>query len=259
MSESRGEAPIESLLAIMARLRSHTEGCPWDVAQTFATIAPYTVEEAYEVADAIERGDLADLKGELGDLLFQVIFHARMAEEAGVFDFDDVVRAIVDKMMRRHPHIFGGEPGNWEEIKARERDGKPSSGLLDDIPAAMPALTRATKLSKRAAGVGFVWPTISAVMEKLAEEVAELEVEIAANDRDRAADELGDMLFVCANIGRHLNIDPEAALAAANAKFTRRFRYIENALAQQGRNPRQASLAEMEALWVEAKTATMRS
>ena len=247
------EAPIDRLLAIMARLRSPEDGCPWDVAQTFATIAPYTIEEAYEVADAIERGDLADLKGELGDLLFQVVFHARMAEEAGAFDFDDVAQGIVDKMTRRHPHLFGGEPGGWDEIKARERSAKGAASLLDDVPCALPALVRAVKLSKRAAGVGFVWPTIAEVMAKLAEEVAELEAEIAAGDQAKAADELGDILFVCANIGRHLGIDPEAALAGSNAKFTRRFQFIETALAEQGRTPADATLDEMEALWQAAK------
>ncbi len=247
---------MDRLLAIMARLRAPEGGCPWDLQQTFATIAPYTVEEAYEVADAIERNDLTDLKGELGDLLFQVVFHARMAEEAGAFDFADVAQGIVDKMIRRHPHIFGGEPGGWEEIKARERGDKGAESLLDDIPRALPALVRATKLSKRAATVGFVWPTIGEVMEKLAEEVAELEAEIAADDRAKAADELGDILFVCANIGRHLGIDPEAALAGANAKFTRRFRYIEAALSAEGRSPAEASLAEMETLWQAAKGAS---
>lgn len=243
------------LLAIMARLRSPDDGCPWDVAQTFATIAPYTVEEAYEVADAIERGDLADLKGELGDLLFQVVFHARMAEEAGAFDFADVAQAIVDKMVRRHPHVFGGKAGSWEEIKARERGARGAVSVLDDVPRALPSLVRATKLSQRAASVGFVWPTITGVMDKLAEEVAELEVEIAAGDEAKAADELGDILFVCANIGRTLGIDAEAALAGSNAKFTRRFQYIEHALATEGRSPAEATLEEMEALWQEAKKA----
>ncbi len=251
------DAPIDRLLAIMARLRSPDDGCPWDVAQTFATIAPYTIEEAYEVADAIERGDLADLKGELGDLLFQVVFHAQMAREAGAFEFDDVAQAIVDKMIRRHPHVFGGEPGGWDEIKARERGAKGAASLLDDVPRALPALVRAAKLSKRAASVGFVWPTIAEVMAKLAEEVAELEAEIAAGDQTRAADELGDILFVCANIGRHLGIDPEAALAGANAKFTRRFQFIEAALGAEGRTPAEASLEEMEALWQRAKATAL--
>ena len=253
------EAPIDRLLAIMARLRSPGDGCPWDLEQTFETIAPYTLEEAYEVADAIERGDLADLKGELGDLLFQVVFHARMAEEAGAFDFADVAQGIVDKMIRRHPHVFGGEQGGWEEIKARERMDRGAESLLDDVPRALPALVRATKLSKRAASVGFVWPTIGEVMEKLAEEVAELEAEIAAGDQAKAADELCDILFVCANIGRHLGIDPEAALAGANAKFSRRFRYIEGALAAEGRSPAEASLEEMEAFWQAAKKAPTRA
>ena len=244
---------MNQLLTIMARLRSPEDGCPWDLEQTFATIAPFTIEEAYEVADAIERDDLTSLKGELGDLLFQVVFHARMAEEAGAFDFADVAQGIVDKLARRHPHVFGGEAGGWEEIKARERRDGGAASLLDDVARALPALVRATKLSKRAASIGFVWPTIGEVLAKLAEEVAELEVEIAAGDRAKAAEELGDILFVCANIGRHLGIDAEAALSGANAKFTRRFGYIEAALAAEGRSPAETPLAELEALWQAAK------
>ncbi len=248
----------------MVRLRDPERGCPWDLEQTFATIAPYTVEEAYEVADAIERGDLHDLKDELGDLLLQVVFHARMAEEQGAFGFDDVVTAICDKMIRRHPHIFaaatqrsvGEQNLAWETIKAEERAAKGhTSGALDDIPAGLPALTRAVKLTKRAGRVGFDWPDPPAVLEKLHEEVAELEVEISAGDRDKAREELGDLLFVCANLARKLELDPEDALRAANAKFIRRFGHIERSLAAEGRKPEQSTLEEMEALWVEAKRA----
>lgn len=256
--------PIDRLLAIMARLRDPAAGCPWDIEQTYATIAPYTVEEAYEVADAIERGDLADLKEELGDLLLQVVFHARMAEEDGLFDFDDVANAINDKMVRRHPHVFGEETyaslahqkEGWEALKAAERAGKGrQASLLDDVPVGLPALTRAVKLSKRAARVGFVWPTVEDVTKKLHEEVAELEAEIAAGDLEKARQELGDVLFVVANIARHLDIDPEDALRYTNAKFTRRFSHIEARLAERGKRPEQSDLAEMDALWEEVKAA----
>ena len=258
--------PIFRLIEIMARLRSLDGGCPWDLEQTFATIAPYTVEEAYEVADAIERGDLGDLEDELGDLLLQVVFHARMAEEAGAFDFGDVVRAINDKMVRRHPHVFGDvthrdvaeQVQAWETIKAEERTAKAAerrASLLDDVPVALPALTRAVKLSKRAARVGFVWPLAKEVLAKLHEEVAELEAEIAAGELDKARDELGDVLFVCANLARELDVDPETALRATNAKFVRRFKYIEAELAVKGSSPEATDLAEMDALWDAAKAA----
>ena len=256
--------PIDRLLAIMARLRDPEGGCAWDLEQTFATIAPYTVEEAYEVADAIERNDLTDLRDELGDLLFQVVFHARMAEEQGVFAFDDVANAISEKMIRRHPHVFGaGAPRTsaeqtraWEAIKAQERAGKGrGESLLDDVPAGLPAMTRAVKLSRRAAGVGFVWPTVDKVLEKLDEEVAELKVEIDAADLEKVRAELGDVLFVVANIARTLDIDPEDALRATNAKFARRFRHIETELKARGRTPDQSDLAEMDALWDAAKAA----
>lgn len=254
--------PIDRLIAIMARLRDAEDGCPWDLEQTFATIAPYTVEEAYEVADAIERGDLADLKDELGDLLLQVVFHARMAEESGDFAFDDVVNAINDKMIRRHPHVFGEEIyadlnaqiAGWDAIKAAERAGKGrAASVLDDVPTGLPALTRAVKLSKRAARVGFVWPSITEVLAKLAEEVTELEDEIAAGDLAKAREELGDVLFVVANIARTLDVDPEDALRGTNAKFVRRFQHVEAELAIRGRSPAQSDLAEMDALWNEAK------
>jgi tetrapyrrole methylase family protein/MazG family protein/ATP diphosphatase len=257
-------APIDRLIEIMARLRDPENGCPWDRVQTFATIAPYTIEEAYEVADAVLRGDLADLRDELGDLLLQVVFHARMAEEQGDFAFDDVVEAICDKMIRRHPHVFSGETyesaaaqtEGWETIKAAERTAKAAgSGVLADVPAGLPALLRAVKLTKRAARVGFDWPDPAAVLEKLQEEVAELEVEIAAGDKDKAREEFGDLLFVCANLARKLDLDPEDALRSANAKFARRFGFIEATLQAQGRGPADATLEEMEAIWVQAKTA----
>jgi MazG family protein len=263
---------------IMARLRAPEGGCPWDLEQTFATIAPYTIEEAYEVADAIERGDLGDLKDELGDLLLQVVFHARMAEEQGAFDFADVAAAINDKMVRRHPHVFGDVTHKdvaeqiraWETIKAGERAAKRAEGsaaasgtpqdelppsLLDDVPVALPALTRAVKLSKRAARVGFVWPSAAEVLAKLHEEVAELEAEVAAGDVDKAREELGDVLFVCANLARELDVDPEHALRTTNAKFVRRFKYIEAELAARGSSPEASDLAEMDALWDAAKAA----
>jgi MazG family protein len=260
--------PIDRLLAIMARLRDRQDGCPWDQEQTFATIAPYTVEEAYEVADAIERGDLKDLKEELGDLLLQVVFHSRMAEEAGAFDFDDVARAINDKMVRRHPHVFGdGTYGSlaeqkqgWEQLKAAERQEKGrAESLLDDVPVGLPALTRAVKLSKRAAGVGFVWPSAKEVLDKLDEEVAELKAEIAASDVEKARQEMGDVLFVVANLARTLDVDPEDALRATNTKFTRRFRYIEEKLAERGKAPADSTLEEMDALWDEIRAADKRS
>ena len=262
--------PVFRLVEIMARLRSPDGGCPWDLEQTFATVAPYTVEEAYEVADAIERENLADLKEELGDLLLQVVFHARMAEEQGAFDFAAVAEAINDKMVRRHPHVFGEvrhrdvaeQTEAWEAIKAQERAAKaparsdaPAASLLDDVPVGLPALTRAVKLSKRAARVGFVWPSAAEVLAKLHEEVAELEAEVAAGDVDKARDELGDVLFVCANLARELDIDPEAALRGTNAKFVRRFNFIEAELAAKGSSPEASDLAEMDALWDAAKAA----
>jgi len=256
---------IDDLLAIMARLRSPDGGCPWDIEQNFATIAPYTVEEAYEVADAIEHGDMADLRDELGDLLFQVVFHAQMASEAGSFTFEDVVRAICEKMIRRHPHVFGDETarsagavkGRWDEIKAEEKAarGKPAEeSLLDDVPLALPALTRAVKLQTRAARVGFDWPGTAEVLDKLNEEMLELsEVMAQGGDPDRLEDEFGDLLFVYANLARHLKVDPEAALRRTNAKFRRRFAYIERALTAKGSSPAQSTLEEMDALWNEAK------
>ncbi len=256
--------PIDRLNAIMVRLRDPDGGCPWDVEQTFATIAPYTLEEAYEVADAIDRGDMADLESELGDLLFQVVFHARMAEEQGLFGFDDVATAIADKLERRHPHVFGDEAAKsdgaaqklrWEDIKAAERAQKAQTGVLDDVPVGLPALHRAAKLTKRAARVGFDWPSTDEVFAKLDEEVAELKAEIAAGDTAKAAEEMGDLLFVVANLARKLGVEPEDALRGANAKFVRRFGFIEAELARAGRTPDQSDLAEMDALWDAAKVA----
>ena len=264
MDAPNSPASIDELLTIMAQLRHPQTGCAWDLEQSFATIAPYTIEEAYEVADAIQRGNIADLRDELGDLLFQVVFHARMAQEAGQFRFEDVVRAICDKMIRRHPHIFADPEARtsqeqtqaWEVIKAQEREIKGrATSVLDDIPDGLPAMTRAVKLSKRAASVGFVWPNIGQVLEKLDEEIGELKAEIAADDRAKAREELGDVLFVVANIARTLDIDPEDALRATNAKFDRRFRFVEAGLASQGKTPSQSDLAEMDTLWDQAKAA----
>lgn len=248
------DAALTALLDLMVRLR---EGCPWDREQTFATIAPYTIEEAYEVADAIAREDLGDLREELGDLLFQVVFHARIAEEQGAFGFAEVAEAITRKMVARHPHVFGDatahDAARWEDMKAGERAAKAKGGLLDDVPLALPALLRAAKLQKRAARIGFDWPDLLPVLDKLEEEIGELRAEIAAGSgKDRLADEFGDMLFVMANIGRHLGVEAETALRGANAKFERRFRHIENRLAEQGRSGPQ-QLDFLDSLWNEAK------
>jgi ATP diphosphatase len=264
---------IDRLLEIMAALRTPVTGCPWDVEQTFQTIVPYTIEEAYEVADAVERGDLVDLRDELGDLLLQVVFHARMAQEQGKFDFGGVVEAITTKMIRRHPHVFGDardlSPKDvkalWGQIKAEEKreraiarqaaDAPPESarGALTGVPLAMPALTRALKLQEKAGKVGFDWNNPRAVLDKMREEIDEVEAEIVAGDAKAAGEEVGDLLFALANLARHLNVDPEAALRGTNAKFERRFAHIEARLAVEGRKPDQASLAEMDALWDEAK------
>ncbi|AAK23723.1 nucleoside triphosphate pyrophosphohydrolase [Caulobacter vibrioides] len=260
---SDDQHPLFALIEIMAKLRDPNGGCPWDLEQTFATIAPYTVEEAYEVADAIERGDLSDLKEELGDLLLQVVFHSRMAQEQGAFDIADVARAISDKMIRRHPHVFGdhayedlsAQVAGWEQLKAQERQAKAKTGVLDDVPTGLPALTRAVKLTKRAARVGFDWPTANEVLDKLREETDEIAVEIAAGDLAKAREELGDILFVCANLARKLDVDPEDALRATNAKFTRRFGFVETELAKRGKTPDQSDLAEMDGLWNDAKAA----
>ncbi len=262
MSETPAPGRIAALLALMARLRA-PDGCPWDREQSFATIAPYTIEEAYEVADAIERGDMDDLKDELGDLLFQVVFHAQMAEEKGSFRFADVVNAIHDKMVRRHPHVFGDAAArssaeqtlDWERIKAEERAARPAGGgLLDDVPRALPALPRAVKLTRRAATVGFDWPDLEQVFAKLTEEVGELRAAIATGEGLAAVQaELGDVLFVIANLARKLGVDPESALAGTNLKFTRRFQKIEQALAKKGKTTAQSTLDEMDALWTDSK------
>ncbi len=249
---------IAVLLEIMARLRG-PGGCPWDRDQSFATIAPYTIEEAYEVASAIQDHDLKALPGELGDLLFQVVFHARMAQEAGLFDFGDVVEAVTAKMIARHPHIFGGAQAQadaasqkdaWERLKQAERAAKGQTSLLDDVAGALPALMRAEKLQRRASSVGFDWNNADLVVEKIAEEAREVAQARTPAERE---EEVGDLLFVVANLARHLKVDPEAALRAANAKFTRRFRHIETALAARGVALADAGLPEMEALWQEAK------
>jgi len=261
---------IDRLIAIMAKLRDPDGGCPWDLEQNFHTIAPYTIEEAYEVAEAIEEEDWQDLKGELGDLLFQVVFHARMAEEAGHFDFADVAAGINDKMVRRHPHVFETKTGiddaeaqtvAWEEMKAEERasaaakHGRPPS-VLDGVSAALPALVRAEKLQKRVARVGFDWPDARRVLDDVDEELDELKAEIETGaPHDRLEDELGDLLFTIVNLARHLNVDAEAALRRTNTKFQRRFRHVESRLAATGRRPEDSGLDEMDRLWNEAKTA----
>ena len=261
--------PLARLLAVMAWLRDRRHGCPWDIEQTFRTIAPYTIEEAYEVADAIARDDLPALKEELGDLLLQVVYHAQMAHEAGAFDFTAVAAAIADKMVDRHPHVFGdataataeAQTVSWEARKAAERaakkkgdDARPA-GALDGIALALPALLRAEKIQKRAARVGFDWKETGPVIDKIEEELGELRAELARSNiaADRLTDELGDVLFAVANLARHLKVDPEAALRATNDKFERRFRHIERRLAEAGRTPSDATLEEMEALWQEAK------
>jgi MazG family protein len=272
---------INRLLAIMSRLRDPQRGCPWDLEQSFKTIAPYTVEEAYEVADAIERQDLPALRDELGDLLFQVTFHSQLAQEQGAFSFDDVVTAICDKMERRHPHVFGNaavadaaaQTVAWEEQKRQERAQK-STSVLDDVPIALPALTRANKLGKRAAQVGFEWSDVNGALEKLDEEIAEFKAEIRSHfclqvdsagstaegqrQHERLAAEIGDVLFCVVNVCRYLRIDPEQALKTTNASFERRFRYVERGLQAQDKSPQQATLAEMDALWDEGKAQERR-
>ena len=264
---------IRRLIDIMAALRDPVAGCPWDVQQTFASIAPYTIEEAYEVADAIERGDTEELRDELGDLLLQVVFHARMAEEAGLFDFGGVVEAITAKLIRRHPHVFGetrdldadAVKALWGRIKADEKrsreaarvkaglPARPDEGALAGVPSSLPALTRALKLQEKAAKVGFDWDDPRAVLAKLREEIAEVEAELEEASPDRLAGEVGDLLFAAVNLARHIRADPETALRTANAKFERRFAHIEGRLAETGRKPEGAGLDEMEALWTEAK------
>ena len=272
---------FDRLTAIMAKLRNPDGGCPWDVEQTFATIAPHTIEEAYEVADAIEHGDMDELRDELGDLLFQVMFHSRMAEEDNLFDVNDVIDAISEKMIRRHPHVFGdatiatadAQTVAWEDQKAGERAEKAARGraddnssphsalpsVLDGVTVGLPALTRSLKLQKRAARVGFDWADVRRVLEKLHEEIEELEVELdaldgnATHDPERIKDEVGDLLFVCVNIARQLDIDPETALRHGNAKFERRFRKLETLVRDQGKQPEDMALDDLEAAWTAAK------
>ncbi|WP_430432174.1 nucleoside triphosphate pyrophosphohydrolase [Oceanicaulis sp.] len=255
---------LDRLLAIMDRLRDPDGGCPWDVEQSFETIAPYTIEEAYEVADAIERHDMTDLRDELGDLLFQVVFHSQMAQEAGLFQFEDVADAISEKMLRRHPHVFAGaDPRDaqdqihaWEVVKAEERakSGKTDTSVLANLPTALPALLRAEKLSKRAARVGFDWPDLSSVFDKIEEEIDEVKEAIEERDPEHIQEEIGDVLFAVANLARKLKVDPETALRGTNAKFDRRFRAIETRLNAQGASVQEADLETMETLWLEVKT-----
>jgi ATP diphosphatase len=254
---------IARLLEIMARLRDRQTGCPWDVEQTFQTIAPYTVEEAYEVSEAIARNDMRDLCDELGDLLLQVVYHAQMASEIGAFEFGDVVQAITAKMIRRHPHVFGdadaraagAAKGQWDRIKAEEKRarGDQPKRLLDAVPVAIPALMRAIKLQQKASTVGFDWNAPKAVLAKIREELDEIEAEIEAGSPERLADEVGDLLFAAANLARHLKVDADQALSGTNTKFVRRFSAIEDGLAAEGRTPKDATLDEMEALWQRAK------
>lgn len=270
----RPSKDVSRLLEIMAALRTPVTGCPWDVEQTFRTIAPYTLEEAYEVVDAIERGDLDGLRDELGDLLLQVVFHARMAEEAQEFDFGDVVEAITTKMIRRHPHVFGdaearaagSAKGMWEKIKAEEKAEKHAArlargldaedhgkGYLDGVPVALPALTRALELQEKAARVGFDWKDAKPILDKIEEEIAELREAMENGDESAVPDEFGDVLFALVNFGRHLKIDAEAALRGTNEKFRSRLHHVERALEAQGSSLEKASLDEMEALWQQAK------
>ncbi len=252
---------IKKLLEVMQSLRDPQDGCPWDLKQNFATIAPYTVEEAYEVADAIERDDMNDLRDELGDLLFQVVFHARMAEEQGYFDFGDVVEGISDKMIRRHPHVFGSkaerasgaQEGSWERIKEQERSDSDDSSALAGVARAIPALTRADKLGKRASRVGFDWPDRRGVREKINEELAELEEAVGTREKDRIEDEFGDILFAVVNMARHLDIDPEKALTSTNRKFERRFRDMESEIVSSGKRIRDFNLETLDTYWRAAK------
>ena len=255
-------AGIERLIELMRRLREPAHGCPWGQEQTFRTIAPYTIEEAYEVADAIERQEWDELKGELGDLLFQSVFHAQMADEKGLFDFNDVADTMSDKMVARHPHVFGDEnrdksaeqqTKDWETIKAAERANKAQKGTLDGVAVGLPALLRAVKLQKRAARVGFDWPDASHVLAKIVEESHELAEASDSLTQEEVEEEFGDLLFVMANLARHMKVEPESALRATNAKFTRRFEKVEAKLAARGKRPEESDLAEMDALWDEVK------
>lgn len=268
---------VSRLIEIMAQLRTPVTGCPWDLEQNFGTIAPYTIEEAYEVADAIARNDLDDLKDELGDLLLQVVYHARMAEEQSAFSFGDVVEAICRKMIRRHPHVFADRDGNiapagvksqWERIKAEEKaeraarrpaDATPASSLLSSVKAGLPALTRAMELQRKASTVGFDWNDPRAVLRKIREEADEIEAALDHGDKAELAAETGDLMFALVNLARHVDADPEMSLRGANLKFERRFAYIEHALASRGRTTEAASLEEMDALWNEAKSKEIKA
>jgi MazG family protein len=261
---SKSSNPIDSLLDIMAALRDPSSGCPWDIEQTFSTISAYTIEEAYEVADAIERDDMHDLKDELGDLLFQVVFHSEMAKEEGAFTFSDVVAAISDKMVRRHPHVFGGEQIEdnatlnraWEQHKKNERKAKQheQKSLLDGIASTMPALRWSSKLQKRAAHHGFDWDDVNLVFDKLQEEISELQAEIESeNNQDRITDEMGDILFACVNLSHHLDVNPEHALRESNRKFITRFTLLEQLLQQDGKIMDKCSVDELEDYWEKAK------
>jgi ATP diphosphatase len=277
MNKQSDKRDIQKLLKIMAKLRAPGDGCPWDLEQTFATIAPYTIEEAYEVADAIERRALDDLRGELGDLLFQVVFHARMAEEAGAFDFGDVVAGISEKLERRHPHVFGErrelgvaeQSRLWEEIKRDERERRreegdgadgshepPKPGVLADVPVGLPGLSRAAKLGKRAAAVGFDWPDVAGVRAKLSEELGELDVALADSERAAVAAEVGDLLFTVANLCRHLDLDAEACVRGANARFEKRFAHVEQRIRAEGGDWSAHGPLELDRFWREAKSAT---
>ncbi len=274
MGSGRDEPTLDStggilrLLDVMRRLRNPDSGCPWDIEQTFSSIAPYTIEEAYEVADAIERNAWHELEGELGDLLLQTVYHATIGEEMGLFDFDSIAQKISAKMVGRHPHVFGDEcrdrsadeqSRNWEAVKAAERATKGAQGALDDVATGLPALLRATKLQKRAARVGFDWPDPTQVIAKIAEEAAELAEARTSGDAKSVFEELGDLLFAIVNLARHLDIDPEAALRSANGKFTRRFQIVESRLAELGKCAQDSDLAEMDAFWNEVKACDERN
>ncbi|OUS08737.1 nucleoside triphosphate pyrophosphohydrolase [Rhodobacterales bacterium 52_120_T64] len=255
------KAGLDRLMEIMRRLRDPKTGCPWDIEQDFASIAPYTIEEAYEVADAIERGEMGELQDELGDLLLQVVYHSQMAQEAGLFGFDDVVDSISEKMYRRHPHVFGDESrdksaaqqvSDWEQIKAAER-GVDKVSTLDGVAAGLPALTRAVKLQNRAARVGFDWPETGMVLDKIIEEAGELVEARNTLGKEEIAEEFGDLLFVMANLARHLDLEPETVLRSANTKFTRRFKGVEDRLKELGKTPKMSNLEEMDALWDDVK------
>lgn len=263
IAEDAAAPAMERLLSVMARLRDRDSGCPWDVEQNFASIAPYTIEEAYEVADAIERGAMDDLREELGDLLFQVVFHSQMADESGLFRFEDVAADMADKMVRRHPHVFGdaeerdaaSQTVAWEAQKAAERAEKLTEdpSVLANIPLALPALTRSEKIMKRAARVGFDWPDLDGVFAKIDEELAETREAVADGDDAHITEEIGDLLSTVVNLARKLGVDPEHALRGANAKFERRFRHIEQSLEEAGSSVHEADLDAMEALWLDAK------